>query len=297
MAQRYGGRYSPEAEGDTGGARPAPKSPFAGQRRTRAGGRVNLLFLAPVPLIWRAFTSEPVQMAQYLVAFGVLILAAWLTREGIIAQEAYDARKIAKRPALPRKMLASVLTGLGLAIAGFAGHGAVEAAIFAVLGAGLHLFAFGPDPMRDKGAEGIDAFQSDRVARAVDAAEAHLAAMADAGLRAKDREVTRRIEQFQATAREMFRMVEEDPRDLAGARKFLGIYLSAARDATVKFADLYASSRDPQVKRDYFRLLDELEGNFDAKTQKLLSNNRADLDIEMEVLRDLLAREGLKTDS
>ena len=59
------------------------------------------------------------------MAFGLLILAAWLTREGIIAQEAYDARKIARRPAMPRKIVASLLTGIGLAIpAAAAGRGA-----------------------------------------------------------------------------------------------------------------------------------------------------------------------------
>ena len=122
MAQRYGAEHSPQ--GKTEGARPAPKSPFAGKNRTRAGGRVNLLFFAPFPLIWKAFASGgAVLMAQYLVAFGVLILAAWMTREGIKAHEAFDARKIAKRPALPRKMLASVLTGIALAIVGIAGHG------------------------------------------------------------------------------------------------------------------------------------------------------------------------------
>ncbi|MEL7114514.1 MAG: 5-bromo-4-chloroindolyl phosphate hydrolysis family protein [Pseudomonadota bacterium] len=295
MAQRYGGQFSPD--GKTDNARPAPKSPFAGKSRTKAGGKVNLLFVVPLLFVWKALGSEPVQLAMYLVALGVLLLAAWLTREGIKAQEAYEARSIAKRPALPRKIVGSALTGAGLAIAGFAGHGPLEAIIFGALGAALHFFAFGPDPLTDKGAEGIDQFQSDRVAKAVDEAEKHLSAISDAGLRAEDREVARRIDQFQSTARDMFRTIEKDPRDLAAARKFLGTYLKGARDATVKFADLYARTKEPKTKYDYIRFLDELEGNFSAKTEKLLSDNRTDLDIEMEVLRDLLAREGLKTDN
>lgn len=294
MAQRYGGEFS--KGGATDNARPAAKSPFAGKSRTKAGGKVNLLFVVPLILAWKGITSEPVVMATYFAALGILLLAAWMTREGIKAQEAYEARKIAKRPALPRKMLGSVLTGAGLAVAGLAGHGPVDAAIFAVLGAALHFFAFGPDPLSDKGAEGIDQFQQDRVAQAVDAAETQLNAIVDAAVRAEDREVTRRVDSFQATAREMFRTIEEDPRDLSGARKFLGTYLKGARDATVKFADLYARTKEPKTKYDYLRFLDELEGNFQAKTQKLLANNSTELDIEMDVLRDLLAREGLNTD-
>jgi hypothetical protein len=295
MAQRYGGAHSPQGQSDN--ARPAPKSPFAGKSRTKLGARVNLLFVVPLIFVWKALGSEPVALATYLAALGVMLLAAWLTREGIKAQEAYEARTIAKRPALPRKMLGSVLMGAGFALAGFAGHGLVEAVIFAVLGAALHFAAFGPDPLRDKGAEGIDQFQADRVARAVDEAERHLAAIEDAALRAEDREVTRRVQSFQTTARDMFRTVENDPRDLTAARKFLGTYLAGARDATVKFADLYSRSKEPKVKYDYIRFLDELEGNFSAKTEKLLSDNRTELDIEMEVLRDLLDREGLNKDS
>jgi len=169
--------------------------------------------------------------------------------------------------------------------------------IFAILGAVLHFLAFGADPLRDKGAEGIDSFQSDRVARVIDEGEKYLVAMADAVLRAEEREVTRRVEKFQATVRDMFRTVENDPRDLTAARKYLTVYLMGARDASVKFADIYARSRDLPAKYAYMRLLDDLEDNFAAQTKKLLNDDRTDLDIEIDVLRDRLAREGVKPDA
>ena len=97
MAQRYGGKYSP----DGGPPGTTPRGAFQGARRTRAGGRVNLLFLAPLPLIWQAFASGPVGLALNLLALGTLLMAAWMTREGILAQEAYEARKVARRPGFP----------------------------------------------------------------------------------------------------------------------------------------------------------------------------------------------------
>ena len=42
------------------------------------------------------------------------------------------------------------------------------------------------------------------------------------------------------------RLVEGGPRDLGAARKDIGIFLIGARDATVKFADLYAQARNPK---------------------------------------------------
>jgi hypothetical protein len=295
MAQRFGGKFSPDNKGTAkGGAGSAPMPPYAGKNRTRVGGRTNILFFAPPPLVLRAFQAEPTGLALNLVAFGILMLAAWLTREGLIAEEAFNARRVAKRPAFPRKMFASALTGAGLFVAGFAGSDSlVNPIIFAVLGTVLHSFAFGIDPLKDKGVEGVDSFQSDRVAKAVDEAEKHLAAMSAAIARTNDRKLIARVDRFQSTARAMFRTVEEDPRDLTGARKYLGVYLLGAKDATVKFADLYSRTRDEKARTDYEALLDDLEKSFAARTQKMLLDDRSDLDVEIEVLRERLEREGV----
>ena len=291
MAQKFGGKYSPD--GNAG-----PSGTFQNARRSRVGGRVNLLFIAPLPLIWQAFGNGPVQLALNLAALGLLLLAAWLTREGLLAQEAYEARKVARRPAFPRKMAGSALTGAGLALAGWAATGGIVApAIYAVIGTLLHGFAFGLDPLKDKGIEGVDLYQTDRVARAVEEAEKHLTAMTDAILRCGDRRLEGRVAQFQTTVRDLFRTVEEDPRDLSAARKYLSVYLRGARDATVKFADIYARKRDTAARDDYEALLDDLEQNFAARTEKLLLDDKSDLTIEIEVLRERLQREGVARDT
>lgn len=295
MAQRYGSTYSPDDKGSTAAtSTPPPARPFDGKKPTRVGARANLLFVAALPLAWKAFGADPVTMAGYLVALGCLVIAALLTREGLKAEEAYEARKVARRPAIPRKIFGSVLTGAGLALVGVFGWGPIEAVIFAVLGTILHALAFGLDPLKNKGMEGIDTFQQDRVARAVDEAEGHLEIMRQALERTSDREAQRRLERFSTTARDMFRTVEEDPRDLTAARKYLGVYLLGARDATVKFVDLWSRTRNNEAREEWFALLDDLERNFSARTEKLLLDNKVDLDIEIEVLRERLAREGIK---
>ncbi len=296
MGERYGGEFSPGGEGGRTSAALPPKRPFDGKTRSKAGGRVNFLFFAPLPLAVTAFFQDGIGLAARLTAFGLIVLAAWLTREGILAEEAYNARKIARRPAMPRKIVASLLTGIGLAIPAAAEGAFLNAAIFGLLGALLHGFAFGPDPLKDKGMDGVDTFQTDRVARAVEGAEKHLTAMSDAILRAKDRDLEVRVERFQATARAMFRTIEDDPRDLTQARKYLSVYLMGARDATVKFADIYARGRDPQARADYVALLDDLEAGFTGKTKTMLIEDRTDLTVEIDVLRDRLAREGVRMD-
>jgi hypothetical protein len=117
--------------------------------------------------------------------------------------------------------------------------------------------------------------------------------MSDAMLRAGDRQLMARLERFQTTARDLFRTVENDPRDLTAVRKYLGVYLLGARDATVKFAEIWSRSRDPQARTDYEALLNDLEQNFAARTQKMLLDDRSDLTVEIEVLRERLDREGV----
>ncbi|MFY0690801.1 MAG: 5-bromo-4-chloroindolyl phosphate hydrolysis family protein [Paracoccaceae bacterium] len=281
MANRFGGKFSPDASGPL-----RDKAPQKG--RTRA----NLLFFAGLPLLFTAFGDGPFELGRNLIAFLAIALAAWLTREGLTAEDAYNSRTIARRPALPRKMLGSVMIGLGVGLACFSG-GLVSAGLYGVIAAGLHLFSFGFDPMQDKGVAGADDFQSDRVVRAVDEAEKHLAAMHETIKTTGDRVMLARVEKFQTTARAMFRVVENDPRALTAARRYLGVYLLGAKDASEKFAKLYVKTRDEQAQRDYTALLDDLEANFAAKTDTALLGSRTDLDIEINVLRDRLQREGI----
>ncbi len=284
MAERFGGKYSPQT------ARTAAGAP-EGRVAPKVGGlwRANLLFLSAFLFLFPAFGDGPRDMLLGLLAGGTLVLSAWLTREGLKADAAYAARKVARRPAFPRKIAGAVLTGAALAVGGvIAGQGTVYPVLYALVGLALHLGAFGPDAMADKGMEGIDAFQTGRVAHVVEEGEAHLKAMQDAILRAGDRGLERRVETFAAAARGLFRTIEADPGDLTAARKYMSIYLLGARDATVKFADHYAQTRDTSARADYEALLTDLETTFAQKTTLFLSNNRTDLDVEIAVLRDRL---------
>lgn len=289
MAQRFGGKYSPDPAPN---GRPDAPNPFDNRQPAKAGARSTLLFFVALFFLPGAFTGSPKELVLGLAASALMLLSAWLTREGLMAEAAYNARSVARRPAIPRKAFGAVLTGAAIGLAAWgAQSGVVFPALFAAIGAALHLGAFGADPMRDKGAEGIDPFQTDRVARAVDEAEKHLTAMGDAILRAKDRQLTQRVERFAATARSLFRTVEQDPRDLTAARKYLSVYLMGARDATIKFADLFAQTRDAKARQDYETLLTDLETTFAERTRHLLTDNRTDLDVEIEVLRERLQRE------
>lgn len=290
MAKKFGGQYSPDGTTQS----PMTEAPVDQRRVDAAGGRANFLFVPGAILALLSLGAGPVVLVMSLIAAGLLTLAAWLLREGLRAQAAYDARKVARKPAFPRKMAATLLTGVGVAIAAYTGDsGYIGSTLYGIAAAGLHVAAFGIDPLTDKRMEGVDTFQQDRVAKVVEEAEDHLDVLFGQIETLRDRGLTQRASGFVAAARRMIRTVEEDPRDLTGARKFLGVYLMGARDATVKFVDLYKRKADPQARDAYEALLTDLEQNFAARTEKMLLDDRSDMDIEIKVLRDRLQREGV----
>lgn len=287
MARKFGGKFSPDGAD--------VREAVVDERKVdAAGAKATVLFVPGVVLAFLSLNEGALGLIMGLGGAAVLTLAAWLTRDGLRATAAYDQRKVARKPALPRKMFGSALAGTGIAMASLSNDPSVLAAVlYGVAAAGLHTMAFGIDPLRDKRMVGIDTFQQDRVARVVDEAEAYLASMKDHIASIGDRHLETRTAQFQAMARRMIRTVEEDPRDLTGARKFLGVYLMGARDAAAKFADLYKRKRNEDARAEFEALLSDLEQNFAARTDKMLLDDRSDMDIEIKVLRDRLQREGL----
>lgn len=292
MAQRYGGKYSPNTATDQ---EAPPKVSFTGASVDPVGARANLMFLPAMVLLFVSLFQGAIGLASGLAGAAALSLGAWLLRGGLQAEAAYNSRKVARRPALPRKVVAACLAGAGITLGSLShDNGIVAAGIFGIATIGLHIGAFGVDPFKSKGMEGIDTFQQDRVARVVDEAEAHLKAMTDTLRRVGDNQVSERMSQFQQAVRKLIRTVEEDPRDLTAARRYLGVYLLGARDASIKFADIYIQNRSVAARSDYLALLDDLDKNFAARTEKLLLDDHSDLTVEIEVLRDRLDREGVR---
>ncbi len=299
MAQRFGGTHSPT--GPQGGdrapvtAQPLVAPSFKGRKPLRHGAKLNILFILPLLTLLTAFVQPVSAMAVDLAGAATMMLSAWLTRDGVRAEDAFDERKVARRPAIPRKIFGAVLmgAGVGLLILGVQWNVAAAIIVGGVAGA-LHLAAFGLDPLRDKGLDGIDRQQSDRIARKIDEAEKILGQMTAAIKRARDTALETKVLAFEDTVRQLFRQLEADPRDLNQARRYLGVYLQGARDATVQFADLYARNRDPKVRADYDAFLTDMDTNFAKRTRAMLTDDRTNFDVEIEVLRDRLSRENLR---
>jgi len=306
-AKRFGGQFSPGGDPDpsAGGSKPVNK--FRGRKAASVDIRAMLLFVLPTPILLAAFNAigdgAPLRLVFLLVAYVSLMLGAWLVREGQKAHDAYDARDIAKAPAFPRKLVAAFLAGIGVFLASWMSAPAESflqfsgqfftALIFGVIAIAAHIVAFGIDPMKAKGLEsGIHAAELERVTTALDKAESKLKNIEALAHQLRDREIDDRVGRLNATVRDMISIVEKDPRDMSRARRYLGVYLKGAEDATRKYAENHERLDDPKIREDYMALLTDLEASFKRGKDTLLLDDKTDLEVEIEVLRDRLGQEG-----
>ncbi len=297
-AKRFRGANSPDAKPGEATIEAARPMKFRPRRKKPGGLALTLLFIAPFPLLLDSFSkitdAAPIGAAIALGTYALFVLAAWTLREGIKAEAAYNERKIARPPMFPRKLIAAGISGTAVFLTAWFGwgQGMITGIGFGALAVAAHLVAFGFDPMRRKGLPGFNEYETDRVARAVDKAEAIMAEIETAAAGINIRAVERRVGGLLDTVREMLRTVEQDPRDLTRARKYMGVYLTSARDATIKFAELNQRSRDRVKQAEYLSLIADLETSFNGERELMLQDNQSDLDVEIEVLQERLQREG-----
>ena len=110
------------------------------------------------PRLWLRLIAGVAQFAfMGLGAAALWTLGAWLLRDGLRAEATFHDRRVARRPAIPRKLFAAVLAGVGVALAAYRNdQNMIASLILSVITVALHLTCFGLDPMKDKGMEGID---------------------------------------------------------------------------------------------------------------------------------------------
>jgi 5-bromo-4-chloroindolyl phosphate hydrolysis protein len=268
--------------------------------RTRLMLRTRAMFLVPIPLmfmgLYSAITGSAIEMAGRFGGFALFMLAAWMLMQGQKAQHAYEARDVAKPPVLPRKLLASLLTGSAVAVTSLFGflpllNEPVTAAVYAIVATLLHSICFGLDPMRAKGLHGYSRQDANRLLQALERGEQLMEETLAAANTFPNRRLQQQVARLVEEARAVFRAIEKDPRDLQRSRKFMAVYLQGARDATVKLAHLKTHNPALQEYADYERLLTDLQQQFIRQRNSLLLNDRTELDVEVEVLRDRIKQE------
>ena len=266
----------------------------------RSGSGI-LLFLLPLPLVWVAvsalFSAQTGRLFISLAALACLWSAALLNRNGLRAEREYRRRNIATAPRTPRKTLAAILAGVGtgLTIAFLiGGPGVIEGAIGGGLATLGTLLAYGADPRGDKGnIEGSHGYSSEEIIAALDEANGKIDAIETAARGIHNTELGQRLRRITERGREILKMIESDPGDLRRARRFLNTYLDGARRVTEGYAATHTEVDSEELESNFRRVLETIETTFAEQRDKLLQDDVLDLDVQIEVLKTQLEREGV----
>ena len=266
--------------------------PTTGNRR---GGRLlspraplPFLFVIP-PVLTAVRTLIQGDVARFGQAVGVaalFYLAAWLICRGVKAAESGQP--------FPGRALGSVALGLATAGASWflAGNGLIVTILLGVGALVAATLRYGSELAPTRG-EGLTADAAD-ARQLVGEARAKLERLARARYRIQGApELTQKLDSIKGWIEKILGMIEEDPRDLRRARKFLVVYLDGAGEVADKYVALQAKGEGASFAPRLLDLLTEMEKVSAEQHAKLLENDSFDLDVQLEVLSDRLKREGV----
>lgn len=259
-----------------------------------------LLYVLPLPLVpvaIRAFSDGA--SGRLLIAVTALACfwaAAGINRGGLRAEAEYRRRKIAAAPRTPRKLLAAALLGAGCFVTTFAliDRGLVAAVLSAGMGIAGALLAYGADPRAHKGvSKGGHGYSSEEIIAALTEAEGKISAIDAASLNIRNAEFAERLRRIAHEARLVLSVIEEDPGDIRRARKFLNVYLDGAGAVAAGYAKTHEEVQSAELDSNFRATLETLESSFAQTRERLLEDDVMDLDVQIEVLKTRLEREGV----
>ena len=240
------------------------------------------------------------QIVALAAGLALLLAACALTEAGLAHEAAYRTRAIAKAPRPPRKLLGALVAGGAMLVAAL-GAGPRPGrrspscwASPATLGCAL---AYGMDPSKDKGLAPEDlarkaGFSTEQVIEALTEAEGKLREIEQRAGASKPR-ADRPAHRIVAQGRAVLAQIEKDPSDLRRARRFLVTYLDGTRDVVRKYSQQQAGPGRTALAENFRHVLETVERVFAEQEDVLKRNETMDLEVQIEVLRTQLEREGV----
>ncbi len=261
----------------------------------KTGIKGTLLFLMPLPVLIAAVIHLVKGNIFSSITAGALftgfMIAAVVARHGFKLEHRFKKKKLARAPGTPFKSVAAILlagtTGLTAFLLSAYGLFASILIGFVTL-LGFYL-AYGVDPRRDKTGNISLGVSADEVFEALEEAEIKIATIEKARENINNINFDQHLKRIIKKVRGILTLIEEDPRDLTRARKFLKVYLEGTARVTESYAKTHGRDATTEVLDTNFQeVLDSIESTFDEQHQKLLRNDQLDLDVKIEVLKTQL---------
>ena len=258
----------------------------------RTGFKGLLLFVMPMPVLFAAIVHLLKGNITLSIISGLLfagfMIAAIVARHGFKLESKFKQKKFSKAPGTPFKSVAAIIlaTTTGLTAFLLTQYGLFESILFgAVTLLGFYI-AYGVDPRKDRTGNISLGVSADEVFEALEEAELRMASIESSRQNIRNIEFNRHLKLIIEKARGILTLIEEDPKDLSRARRFLKVYL----DGTARVTESYANTQNKSAStaaldQNFAEVLESIEATFDEQHKKLLENDQFDLDVKIEVLK------------
>lgn len=256
------------------------------------------LYILPLPLALKAvfslWSGEIATMTAAAAAYAMFLFGAGIARRGFASDAALRERPYAK--VTPFKAAGAGIFGLASAFAAFAtaGHDIITSIAFGIACVIGFFLVYGFDPRRARQTVPADiGITAEEIRAALGEAYAKVDGIETAGRAIGSVEFRERLNRIVASAQKILTAIEENPRELRRARRFINVYLDGARQVTERYARTHERTGSPVLEQNFRRLLIDMENVCEEQYQKLSDNSVSDLDVQIEVLTTRLKREGV----
>lgn len=252
-------------------------------------GILLYLFLLPlfIAVILALFQTDIKSFILNSIAFTLFFITARVSSKGFMQESEYLKSILTKAPKIPYKTIAGfLLGGSTFFTAWIAGDKTFLTALFlgVVATLGYYLF-YGFDPQKDK-LRNLGDISAEFVLETISEAKEKLHSIQKHMDKIKDTRLSKKLTKALKKANIILDTIQEDPKDIRVARKFLIVYI----DGIAKVTDSYVSMDEMDIKSDtkekLYTLMEELDIKFDKELSRLKNNNQFDLDVHIDVLQN-----------
>jgi len=251
----------------------------------------SLLYVFLVPLFFSVvlslFQTNIKAFVLDSISFFLFLAVASVAHKGFLQEKLYHDNTFTKAPKVPYKMIAGYLLGGATFFTSyFAGYQPFSKSAFLAIIAtvGYYLF-YGFDPKEDK-FKNLGDVSAEFVLETIKEAKNKLAHIKTNMQHIHDTSLHDKLDIAVVKSENILQTIQEDPKDVRVARKFLTVYIDGVAKVTESYTNLDEKDITPQTKEKMNRLMDDVEQRFDKELKRLKQNNEFDLDVHIDVLNE-----------
>jgi len=252
-------------------------------------GTLLYIFLVPlfIAVILALFQTNIKAFILNGISFFLFLAVAKVAQKGFAQEALYHSSIFTKAPKIPYKMYAGFVLGIATFFTAFVAGGEtlLKSAFLALIATIGYFLFYGFDPKKDK-LENLGDVSAEFVIETIQEAKDKLTAIETNLPKIHDTLLQTKTNTALNKAKHILQTIQEDPKDVRVARKFLIVYIDGIAKVTHSYVELEEADITPDTKERLHTLMDEVEEKLDKELTRLKQNNAFDLDVHIDVLKE-----------